>query len=203
MELNKELIKRCLERCSTEEERKITMKQLRTVSKKEKIVFPIAVTIIVSLILPAAATLVGMLMLGNLFKESGVTDRLSKTATNELINIVTILLGVSVGATANAETFLKMETIKIVVLGVIAFGIGTAAGVIIAKIMNKLSKGDPINPLIGSAGVSAVPMAARVSNKVGREYNPSNFLLMHAMGPNVAGVIGSAVAAGVLLTLFG
>ena len=188
---------------TTEEERKITMKQLRTVSKKEKIVFPIAVTIIVSLILPAAATLVGMLMLGNLFKESGVTDRLSKTATNELINIVTILLGVSVGATANAETFLKMETIKIVVLGVIAFGIGTAAGVIIAKIMNKLSKGDPINPLIGSAGVSAVPMAARVSNKVGREYNPSNFLLMHAMGPNVAGVIGSAVAAGVLLTLFG
>lgn len=188
---------------TTEEERKITMKQLRVVSKKEKIIFPIAVTIIVSLILPPAAILVGMLMLGNLFKESGVTDRLSKTASNELINIVTILLGVSVGATANAETFLKLETIKIIVLGVVAFGIGTAAGVIIAKLMNKLSKGDPINPLIGSAGVSAVPMAARVSNKVGREYNPSNFLLMHAMGPNVAGVIGSAVAAGVLLTLFG
>ena len=188
---------------TTEEERKITMNQLRVVSRREKIIFPIAVTIIVSLILPPAATLVGMLMLGNLFKECGVTERLTKTATNELINIITILLGVSVGATANAETFLKAETLKIVVLGVTAFGVGTAAGVIIAKLMNKLSKNDPINPLIGSAGVSAVPMAARVSNKVGREYNPSNFLLMHAMGPNVAGVIGSAVAAGVLLTLFG
>lgn len=187
---------------TTEEERQISMKNLRVVSKKEKIIFPIMVTIIVSLILPAAATLVGMLMLGNLFKESGVADRLTKTASNELINIVTILLGVSVGATANAEQFLKAETLKIIVLGVTAFAIGTAAGVIIAKIMNKLSK-EPINPLIGSAGVSAVPMAARVSNKVGREYNPSNFLLMHAMGPNVAGVIGSAVAAGVLLTLFG
>lgn len=188
---------------TTEEERKICMKQLRVVSKKEKIIFPIAVTIIVSLILPAATTLVGMLMLGNLFKESGVADRLTKTASNELINIVTILLGVSVGATANAEQFLKAETLKIVVLGVMAFGVGTAAGVIIAKVMNKFSKGDPINPLIGSAGVSAVPMAARVSNKMGLQYNPSNFLLMHAMGPNVAGVIGSAVAAGVLLTLFG
>lgn len=187
---------------TTEEERKISMKNLRVVSKKEKIIFPIMVTILVSLILPAAATLVGMLMLGNLFKESGVADRLTKTASNELINIVTILLGVSVGATANAQTFLKAETLKIIVLGVIAFGIGTAGGVLIAKLMNKFSK-DPINPLIGSAGVSAVPMAARVSNKVGREYNPSNFLLMHAMGPNVAGVIGSAVAAGVLLTLFG
>lgn len=187
---------------TTEEERKISMKNLRVVSKKEKIIFPIMVTILVSLILPAAATLVGMLMLGNLFKESGVADRLTKTASNELINIVTILLGVSVGATANAQTFLKAETLKIIVLGVTAFAIGTAAGVIIAKLMNKLSK-EPINPLIGSAGVSAVPMAARVSNKVGREYNPSNFLLMHAMGPNVAGVIGSAVAAGVLLTLFG
>ena len=187
---------------TTEEERKISMKNLRVVSKKEKVIFPIMVTILVSLILPAAATLVGMLMLGNLFKESGVADRLTKTASNELINIVTILLGVSVGATANAEQFLKAETIKIIALGIVAFSIGTAAGVIIAKIMNKLCK-EPINPLIGSAGVSAVPMAARVSNKVGREYNPSNFLLMHAMGPNVAGVIGSAVAAGVLLTLFG
>ncbi|MGB5823084.1 MAG: sodium ion-translocating decarboxylase subunit beta, partial [Proteocatella sp.] len=188
---------------TTDEERKICMKQLRVVSKKEKIIFPIVVTIIVSLILPAAATLVGMLMLGNLFKESGVADRLTKTASNELINIVTILLGVSVGATANAEQFLKAETLKIVVLGVMAFAVGTAAGVIIAKLMNKFSKGDPINPLIGSAGVSAVPMAARVSNKIGQQYNPTNFLLMHAMGPNVAGVIGSAVAAGVMLTLFG
>lgn len=188
---------------TTESERKISMKQLRTVTKREKIIFPIAVTIIVSLILPAAATLVGMLMLGNLFKESMVTDRLSETASNNLINIVTIMLGTAVGASANAEQFLRAETIKIIVLGVAAFGVGTAAGVILAKIMNKLSKSDPINPLIGSAGVSAVPMAARVSNKVGREYNPSNFLLMHAMGPNVAGVIGSAVAAGVLLTLFG
>lgn len=188
---------------TTDEERRICMKHLRTVSKKEKIIFPIAVTIIVSLILPAAATLVGMLMLGNLFKESGVADRLSKTASNELINIVTILLGVSVGATANAEQFLKAETLKIIVLGVMAFAVGTASGVIIAKLMNKFTKGDPINPLIGSAGVSAVPMAARVSNKIGQQYNPSNFLLMHAMGPNVAGVIGSAVAAGVLLTLFG
>lgn len=188
---------------TTKEERQIKMKQLRVVSKKEKILFPIIVTIVVSLILPAAATLIGMLMLGNLFRESLLTDRLSKTAQNEMINIVTILLGVSVGATANAATFLNTDTLKIIFLGVVAFAIGTAAGVILAKIMNKLSKSDPINPLIGSAGVSAVPMAARVSNKVGQMYNPSNFLLMHAMGPNVAGVIGSAVAAGVLLTLFG
>ena len=186
---------------TTEDERKIVMKQLRTVSKKEKIIFPIVVTIIVSLILPPAATLIGMLMLGNLFKETGVTERLSKTATNELINIVTILLGISVGATANAEQFLTLETIQIIVLGVTAFGIGSASGVILAKILNKFSK-DPINPLIGSAGVSAVPMAARVSNKIGQQSNPANFLLMHAMGPNVAGVIGSAVAAGVLLSLF-
>lgn len=188
---------------TTENERKIVMKQLRVVSKKERIIFPIVVTIVVSLILPAAATLVGMLMLGNLFKESMVTDRLSETASNNLINIITIMLGTSVGASATAEQFLTPKTLMIIFLGVVAFGVGSAAGVILAKIMNKLSKSDPINPLIGSAGVSAVPMAARVSNKVGREYNPTNFLLMHAMGPNVAGVIGSAVAAGVLLTLFG
>ena len=188
---------------TTEVERKIEMKQLRAVTKKERIIFPILVTIVVSLILPAATTLVGMLMLGNLLKESMVTDRLSETASNNLINTVTILLGVSVGASADAEQFLRADTLKIVALGVVAFGVGTASGVLLAKLMNKLSKSDPINPLIGSAGVSAVPMAARVSNKVGREYNPTNFLLMHAMGPNVAGVIGSAVAAGVLLTLFG
>ncbi|MGL5439003.1 MAG: sodium ion-translocating decarboxylase subunit beta [Filifactoraceae bacterium] len=188
---------------TTEEERKIVMKQLRVVSKKEKIVFPILVTLIVSLILPTAATLVGMLMLGNLFKECLVTERLTKTASNELMNIVTILLGMCVGATANAEQFLKVETLKIIFLGVVAFGVGTGSGVLLARIMNSFSKSDPINPLIGSAGVSAVPMAARVSNKMGQQYNPSNFLLMHAMGPNVAGVIGSAVAAGVLLNLFG
>lgn len=188
---------------TTENERKIVMKQLRTVSKRERIIFPIVVTIVVSLILPAAATLVGMLMLGNLFKESMVTDRLSETASNNLINIITIMLGTSVGASATAEQFLQLGTIKIIVLGVVAFGVGSASGVLLAKLMNVFSKSDPINPLIGSAGVSAVPMAARVSNKVGREYNPTNFLLMHAMGPNVAGVIGSAVAAGVLLTLFG
>lgn len=188
---------------TTENERKIVMKQLRTVTKKEKIIFPILVTIIVSLILPTAATLVGMLMLGNLFKECMVADRLTKTASNELMNIVTIMLGTCVGATANAEQFLRAETLKIIVLGVIAFGVGSAAGVILAKVMNIFCKNDPVNPLIGSAGVSAVPMAARVSNKVGQEYNPANFLLMHAMGPNVAGVIGSAVAAGVLLNLFG
>lgn len=186
---------------TTDEERKIEMKQLREVSQKEKILFPIMVTIIVSLILPAAATLVGMLMLGNLLRESKVTDRLSKTVSNELINIVTILLGLCVGATTNGETFLTDKTIKIILLGVFAFAVGTASGVLLAKLLNKVSK-DPINPLIGSAGVSAVPMAARVSNKLGQEYNPSNFLLMHAMGPNVAGVIGSAVAAGVLLNLF-
>ncbi|HDR5039274.1 TPA: sodium ion-translocating decarboxylase subunit beta [Bacillus anthracis] len=187
---------------TTKEERMIKMEQLRTVSKVERVVFPIMVTIIVSLIVPSATALVGMLMLGNLFRESGVTDRLSKTAQNELINIVTILLGISVGATANAETFLKLETLKIIALGVVAFGVGTAAGVLLGKVMNKLS-GGKVNPLIGSAGVSAVPMAARVSQVVGQKENPSNFLLMHAMGPNVAGVIGSAVAAGVLLTLFG
>lgn len=188
---------------TTEKERKIVMKQLRVVSKKERIIFPIVVTIVVSLILPAAATLIGMLMLGNLFKESMVTDRLSETASNNLINIITILLGTSVGASANAAQFLRLETIKIILLGVAAFAVGTATGVLLAKLMNALIKSDPINPLIGSAGVSAVPMAARVSNKLGRDYNPANFLLMHAMGPNVAGVIGSAVAAGVLLTMFG
>ncbi|SHK36350.1 sodium ion-translocating decarboxylase subunit beta [Tepidibacter formicigenes] len=187
---------------TTKEEREIQMEQLRPVSKKEKIIFPILVTILVSLILPPAATLIGMLMLGNLFRECGVTDRLSKTATNELINIVTIFLGLSVGATAKGENFLVWETIKIFALGVIAFGIGTASGVLLAKLLNKFLK-KPINPLIGAAGVSAVPMAARVANKVGQEENPSNFLLMHAMGPNVSGVIGSAVAAGVLLSLFG
>lgn len=187
---------------TTKEERMIKMEQLRPVSQKEKIMFPILVTIIVSFILPPAATLVGMLMLGNLFKQSGVTNRLSETAENALINIVTIFLGVSVGASATAEAFLTLETIKIIVLGVLAFAVGTAAGVLLAKIMNKVV-GGTINPLIGSAGVSAVPMAARVSQTVGQKENPSNFLLMHAMGPNVAGVIGSAVAAGVMLSLFG
>lgn len=187
---------------TTEEERKIEMKQLRTVSKKEKIVFPIIVTLVVSLILPSAASLIGMLMLGNLFRESLLTDRLSDTAQNALMNIVTIFLGVTVGATANAETFLSLKTISIIILGLIAFAVGTASGVLFGKLMNKVSK-DKINPLIGSAGVSAVPMAARVSQKVGQEANPSNFLLMHAMGPNVAGVIGSAVAAGMLLNFFG
>ncbi|TCO71340.1 sodium ion-translocating decarboxylase subunit beta [Marinisporobacter balticus] len=187
---------------TTKEERMIKMDQLRNVSKTEKILFPIMVTLVVSLMLPPAATLIGMLMLGNLFKESGHTGRLSDVAQNALINIVTILLGLSVGATAEASAFLRWETIKIIVLGVIAFGVGTAAGVLLAKVMNKLS-GGKINPLIGSAGVSAVPMAARVSQTVGQKENPSNFLLMHAMGPNVAGVIGSAVAAGVMLSLFG
>ncbi|QXM07255.1 sodium ion-translocating decarboxylase subunit beta [Crassaminicella indica] len=187
---------------TTKEERMIKMDQLRPVSKTEKILFPIIVTLVVSLMLPPAATLIGMLMLGNLFKESGVTGRLADTAQNALINIITILLGLSVGATATAEAFLTAQTLKIIFLGVLAFGVGTAAGVILAKIMNKLS-GGKINPLIGSAGVSAVPMAARVSQVVGQKENPSNFLLMHAMGPNVAGVIGSAVAAGVMLSLFG
>lgn len=187
---------------TTKKERIIKMEQLRPVSKKEKVIFPIMVTVVVSLILPPAASLVGMLMLGNLFKESGVTNRLSETASNALINIVTIFLGVSVGASATAEAFLTAQTIKIVVLGVLAFAVGTAAGVLLGKLMNVLS-GGKINPLIGSAGVSAVPMAARVSQVVGQKENPSNFLLMHAMGPNVAGVIGSAVAAGVLLSLFG
>ncbi len=187
---------------TTKEERCIVMEQLRPVSKTEKIIFPIAVTIIVSLLLPSAAPLVGCLMLGNLFKESGVADRLCKTVQNELMNIVTIFLGTTVGATATASTFLSMQTIKIIVVGVVAFSMGTAGGLIIAKIMNKLS-GGKINPLIGSAGVSAVPMAARVSQVEGQKANPGNFLLMHAMGPNVAGVIGSAIAAGMLLSMFG
>ncbi|MBM7615980.1 sodium ion-translocating decarboxylase subunit beta [Alkaliphilus hydrothermalis] len=187
---------------TNKQERMIKMQQLRVVSKTEKIVFPVLVTLIVSLLLPSASALVGLLMLGNLLKESMVTDRLSKTAQNELMNIVTILLGISVGATAQAEYFLKLETLKIIVLGIVAFGVGTGSGVLLAKLMNKMMGGNAINPLIGSAGVSAVPMAARVSQVVGQKENPSNFLLMHAMGPNVAGVIGSAVAAGVLLTLF-
>lgn len=187
--------------CTTKKERAIKMEQLRHVSKREKIIFPIAVTIFVSLLVPAAAPLVGMLMLGNLMRESGVADRLSNTAQNELMNIVTIFLGVSVGATTQGATFLSPDTLLIIGLGVIAFAFGTFGGVMLGKLMCKLS-GGKINPLIGSAGVSAVPMAARVSQKVGQAENPSNFLLMHAMGPNVAGVIGSAVAAGVLLSLF-
>ena len=187
---------------TTEKERSVKMGQLREVSKIEKVVFPIAVTVIVSLIVPSAAALVGMLMLGNLLKESGVCDRLVKTAQNELMNIVTIFLGVTVGATAVADNFLSWKTLFIIALGLIAFCIGTACGVLLGKLMYIIS-GKKINPLIGSAGVSAVPMAARVSQKVGQETNPSNFLLMHAMGPNVAGVIGSAVAAGVLLSVLG
>lgn len=187
---------------TTEKERKIRMTQLREVSKKEKILFPIIVTLVVSLIVPPAATLIGMLMLGNLFRECGVVGRLEDTSKNALINIVTIFLGVTVGATATAEGFLNVKTLAILALGIIAFGIGTAAGVLIAKLMNRFLE-VKINPLIGSAGVSAVPMAARVSQVVGQKEEPSNFLLMHAMGPNVAGVIGSAVSAGVLLSLFG
>ena len=186
---------------TTEKERKIRMAQLRPVSKTETIIFPIVVTIIVSLLLPDAASLVGMLMLGNLMRVCGVVDRISKTAQNELINIVTIFLGLTVGATTQGSTFLTLDTIKIVVLGVVAFGCGTAGGVLLAKLMNVLS-GGTINPLIGSAGVSAVPMAARVSQKEGQRADPGNFLLMNAMGPNVAGVIGSAVAAGVFIALF-
>ena len=186
---------------TTKKERQIVMEQLRPVSKTEKIVFPIVVTIVVALIVPDAVSLVGMLMLGNLAKESGVVDRLTDTAQNSLMNIITIFLGITVGATAKAETFLTAETIGIVVLGLIAFCFSTAGGIILGKIMCKLT-GGKINPLIGSAGVSAVPMAARVSQMVGQKENPSNFLLMHAMGPNVAGVIGSAVAAGVFLSLF-
>ncbi len=187
---------------TTKKERAVVMTQLRTVSKTEKILFPIMVTIICVLILPSAAPLIGMLMLGNLMRESGVVDRISKTAQNELMNIVTIFLGVTVGATANAHNFLKPTTLLIIALGLIAFCMGTAGGVLLGKLMYVIT-GGKVNPLIGSAGVSAVPMAARVSQKVGQQENPSNFLLMHAMGPNVAGVIGSAVAAGVLLTLFG
>ena len=185
---------------TTVEERNIEMQQLRAVSQTEKIVFPLMLIVLAALLLPSAAPLVGMFCLGNLMNACGVVDRLSKTAQNELINIVTIFLGLSVGSKLSAEAFLKIETLGILGLGAIAFAIGTASGVIMAKIMNRFSS-TPINPLIGAAGVSAVPMAARVANKVGQETNPYNFLLMHAMGPNVAGVIGSAVAAGVLLSL--
>ena len=187
---------------TTKEERQIVMKPLREVSKKEKIIFPIVVTIFVALLVPSAAPLIACLMFGNLAKECGVTDRLSKTMQNELMNIVTIFLGVSVGATATGATFLSWGTLKILAMGIVAFSFGTAGGVLLAKFMNLFLK-EKINPLIGSAGVSAVPMAARVSQKVGQEANPGNFLLMHAMGPNVAGVIGSAIAAGVLISLFG
>ena len=187
---------------TTQKEREIVMRPLREVSKREKILFPIVVTIFVALLVPSAAPLIACLMLGNLLKESGVTDRLSKTAQNELMNIVTIFLGVSVGATATGTTFLSWGTLKILAMGIVAFGFGTAGGVLLAKFMNLFLK-EKINPLIGSAGVSAVPMAARVSQKVGQEANPGNFLLMHAMGPNVAGVIGSAIAAGVLISLYG
>ena len=188
--------------CTSKKDRMIVMGQLRPVGRKEKIIFPIAVTIFVSLMLPSAGVLVGLLMLGNLMRESGVVERINKTAQNELLNIITIFLGISVGATANGATFLNPQTLYIIVLGLIAFSFGTFGGVILGNIMCKLSKGK-INPLIGSAGVSAVPMAARVSQKVGQADNPRNFLLMHAMGPNVAGVIGSAVAAGILLSMFG
>lgn len=187
---------------TTEKERKIKMEQLRPVSKLEKIFFPIVVTIVVTLILPTTAPLVGMLMLGNLFRESGVVKQLQETASNALMYIVVILLGTSVGATTSAEAFLKIDTLKIVALGLVAFGIATATGVLFGKLLCHLT-GGKINPLIGSAGVSAVPMAARVSQKVGAEADPSNFLLMHAMGPNVAGVIGTAVAAGVFMAIFG
>ena len=187
---------------TTEEERKIKMEQLRPVSKLEKILFPVIVTIVVCMILPTTAPLVGMLMVGNLFRESGVVKQLQETASNALMYIVVIVLGLSVGATTSAERFLKVTTIKIVILGLIAFAFGTAAGVIFGKIMCKVT-GGKVNPLIGSAGVSAVPMAARVSQKVGSEADPTNFLLMHAMGPNVAGVIGTAVAAGTFMAIFG
>ena len=187
---------------TTKKERQIVMEQLRPVSKTEKIIFPIGVTIFVACLVPDATPRVGCLMLGNLFRECGVTERLSKTAQNELCNITTIFLGTTVGATATAATFLKVDTLLIIALGVIAFGGGTAGGVLLAKLMNVFSK-KKVNPLIGSAGVSAVPMAARVSQVVGQKENPGNFLLMHAMGPNVAGVIGSAIAAGVFLSLFG
>ena len=187
---------------TTDKERKIKMDQLRPVSKLEKILFPVIVTVVVCLILPTTAPLVGMLMLGNLFRESGVVKQLSETASNALMYIVVILLGTSVGASTSAEAFLKVTTLKIVALGLVAFAVGTAAGVIFGKIMCKLT-GGKVNPLIGSAGVSAVPMAARVSQKVGSEADPTNFLLMHAMGPNVAGVIGTAVAAGTFMAIFG
>lgn len=188
---------------TTEAERKIKMEQLRHVSKREKVLFPILLLLLVALLLPDAAPLLGMFCFGNLMRECGVVDRLSDTAQNALINIVTIFLGLSVGSKLSADKFLEIQTLGILVLGVIAFGIGTAAGVLMAKLLNKLQGGNAINPLIGSAGVSAVPMAARVSNKLGLEANPQNFLLMHAMGPNVAGVIGSAVAAGVMIKFVG
>lgn len=187
---------------TTKKERAVVMGNLRPVSRLEKILFPIMVTVVVSLLLPDAASLVGMLMLGNLLKESGRTERIAKAAQNELMNIITIMLGISVGATTSADSFLNLKTLGIVFLGLIAFAVGTASGVLFGKLMYIFTKGK-VNPLIGSAGVSAVPMAARVSQKVGQESNPSNYLLMHAMGPNVSGVIGSAVAAGVLLTLLG
>lgn len=187
---------------TTEKERKIKMEQLRPVSKRERILFPIVVTIVVCCVLPSTAPLIGMLMLGNLFRESGVVRQLQETASNAMMYIVVIMLGTSIGATTSAEAFLKLTTIKIVVLGLIAFAFGTAAGVLFGKLMCKLT-GGKVNPLIGSAGVSAVPMAARVSQKVGAEADPTNFLLMHAMGPNVAGVIGTAVAAGVFMAIFG
>ena len=187
---------------TTEKERKIKMEQLRPVSKLEKILFPIVITVVVCLLLPSTAPLVGMLMLGNLFRESGVVKQLTETASNALMYIVVILLGTSVGATTSAEAFLNFTTLKIVALGLIAFIFGTAGGVLLGKLMCKLTHGK-INPLIGSAGVSAVPMAARVSQKVGAEADPTNFLLMHAMGPNVAGVIGTAVAAGTFMAIFG
>ncbi|CUA84586.1 sodium ion-translocating decarboxylase subunit beta [Pseudidiomarina woesei] len=187
---------------TTEAERKIQMKQLRPVARKEKILFPLAVLLLTLLFLPTATPLVGMFCLGNLMREAGVVDRLSKTAQNELINIVTIFLGLAVGSKLSASEFLSLQTLGILALGAVAFGVGTASGVLMAKVLAKLSK-QPINPLIGAAGVSAVPMAARVVNKVGLEANPQNFLLMHAMGPNVAGVLGSAVAAGILLALVG
>ena len=187
---------------TTEKERQVVMTAPRRVSKTEKILFPIIVTIIVALTLPDAAILVGCLMMGNLMKESGVVERITKTAGNELMNIITIFLGFSVGCTTNAATFLNIQTVEIIVLGIVAFGVGTAGGVLLGKVMCLVTHGK-INPLIGSAGVSAVPMAARVSQRVGQEYNPRNYLLMHAMGPNVAGVIGSAVAAGILINMFG
>ena len=187
---------------TTKAERQIVMRPLRSVSKREKIIFPIMVTVFVALLVPSAGPLIACLMLGNLFKESGVVERLNKTAQNELMNIVTIFLGISVGSTATATTFLSLQTIAIMCMGVVAFGFGTAGGVLLAKFMNLFLK-EKINPLIGSAGVSAVPMAARVSQVEGQKENPGNFLLMHAMGPNVAGVIGSAIAAGVLMALFG
>jgi oxaloacetate decarboxylase beta subunit len=187
---------------TTDKERKIEMKQLRTVSQKEKIIFPIVITTVIAILLPSAAPLIGCLMLGNLMKECGVTERLSKTVQNELMNIVTIFLGISVGATTTADAFLNWQTLGILLLGIVAFAMGSASGVLLAKFMNLFTK-NKINPLIGSAGVSAVPMAARVSQTEGQKACPSNFLLMHAMGPNVAGVVGSAVAAGVLLAFLG